>query len=217
MKTSIVAGDTFGDLTVIRRDGPYCVCSCKCNSGEVRKRADHLRSGATRTCGRCVRRGPKPADHVGERFDIVQIVEMLEDGYVLCQCDCDDQGKRRFRVRYDHLKAGYRRNCGQCRHHGAAKNVSRESERDAVAANIKKLEDRIRAKENAARAQGFTIDDQCFWVKDGKRYDPGTEANGWTAAPRASSVPTAPAVQLAPVKLDGFSQEDWDRAEEWTE
>jgi hypothetical protein len=165
-----------------------------------------------------VRRGPKPADHVGERFDIVQIVEMLEDGYVLCQCDCDDQGKRRFRVRYDHLKAGYRRNCG---HHDAAKNVSRESERDTIAANLKKLEDRIRAKEDAARRQGFTIDDQCFWVKDGKQYNPGTEANGWTATPRVSSVPStkysAPAAQPAqPVKFGGFNPEDWDRAEEWS-
>jgi hypothetical protein len=180
MRTSISAGDSFGDLTVTRRDGIYCVCLCKCDPDrEVRKRADNLKSGATRSCGRCVRPGPKPADHTGERFGIVHIIEMLEDGYVRCQCDCDEDS--RFRVRYDHLKAGHRQSCG-CNNSGRSTRIS-----PVEAENLARFERKKQDEAAAARAMGFTVDEDFYWVRaDGKRFNAWFDrASGtWLTSPR---------------------------------
>lgn len=43
-------GDVFTRLTVIGMRGRYAVCMCSCGS-KKEVRADHLRSGATRSCG----------------------------------------------------------------------------------------------------------------------------------------------------------------------
>ncbi len=204
MKTSIVAGDIFGDLTVTRRDGLYCVCSCKCGPDrEVRKRADHLRSGATRSCGSCVRRGPKPADHVGERHTCLVIVENLVDGYSLCRCDC---GTQDVKARYDHLKSGHVTTCGRdCRYHDAVKDGTIEkcffraddpeagekvgtskSELDArIAANLQKLDGRKQNEAAAARAMGFTINENFYWVRDSKRFNAWFDraSNTWQTSP----------------------------------
>src|SRR5690348_8624741 len=47
-------GRTFGRLTVIEWRSPKWLCRCKCGT-EVLVRADHLTSGATRSCG-CLKR-----------------------------------------------------------------------------------------------------------------------------------------------------------------
>ena len=48
-----MVGETYGRLTVLKKDGTACTCKCLCGT-EVVVRMDKLRSGKTRSCG-CLR------------------------------------------------------------------------------------------------------------------------------------------------------------------
>lgn len=47
-------GKEFGQLIVLKKSGKYCLCKCNCGT-EKYVRMDHLKSGATKSCG-CVGR-----------------------------------------------------------------------------------------------------------------------------------------------------------------
>lgn len=108
-----VAGDTFGKLTVLRREaarGKYKLLRCRCAcGGEIVVRERHLSDGAVTSCGCHNKRQRNLAGFkVGELrilgpCDPVDNVEA-----VMCECDCG----RRLRVKRGELLLGAGELCG---------------------------------------------------------------------------------------------------------
>lgn len=76
MKIQDLAGRRFGRLTVVGRSGSIgkhpswkCVCDC---GGECTVRGDHLRSGATRSCG-CLMSAGSHTTHGGSKTRLYSI------------------------------------------------------------------------------------------------------------------------------------------------
>ena len=109
-----LTGQRFGQLTVIEKakeKGRNTRWICKCDCGnECIVRADHLKSGNTKSCGH----DKMKIDLTGQRFNYLTVIgrvqESAKDGNArwLCQCDCGNT----CIVRTDHLKSGNNKSCG---------------------------------------------------------------------------------------------------------
>ncbi len=87
-KLNNITGQTFGRLTVAervpseRRDAHWrCVCTCR---NEIVVRADHLRSGHTRSCGCLLRKGDD-ITYKGAHNRVVR-VRGSASGYMCARC-----------------------------------------------------------------------------------------------------------------------------------
>jgi ribosomal protein L13 len=108
-----LAGMEFGKLTVIESAGSdkhkKRLWRCKCDCGnEVIVIASHLRSGNTKSCGRC-----GMIDLTGKRFGKLTVVGSAEnnkDGKICFKCICDC-GKE-ITVIKQHLLKGNTKSCG---------------------------------------------------------------------------------------------------------
>lgn len=82
----------FGKLTVIAASGRHRYFKCICDCGKEKEvRIDHLRSGATKTCG-CSRKTPKNIKNLtGQNFGKLTVVHALpqrKNGQVQWRCKC---------------------------------------------------------------------------------------------------------------------------------
>jgi len=103
-------GRRFGALVAIEDVGDKmwrCACDC---GGESVARADNLRSGNTRSCGRCV-------EHtmVGKRFGSLFVLEKFDERWNgqsvwRCRCDCGNETL----VRSQALRTDHTRSCTKC-------------------------------------------------------------------------------------------------------
>jgi len=125
-KSIDLTGQVFGRLTVVERATyqispsgvaqPRWLCRCECGTVSI-KRASHLRSGSTTTCGKCPRTSARLIDLTGQRFNRLIVVEQEEsrrqpDGRSIvmwsCLCDCGSTTT----VRAINLRSGKTQSCG---------------------------------------------------------------------------------------------------------
>lgn len=108
-----LTGKRFGQLTVIEKAkgneksrNARWICKCDCGN-ECIVRADHLKSGNTKSCGH----DKMKIDLTGQRFGMLTVIEKAgsNNGVIwLCQCDCGNM----CTVRADNLKSGRTESCG---------------------------------------------------------------------------------------------------------
>lgn len=114
-----LTGQTYGRLTVIRRDGskygrPAWLCRCTCGSHKIIA-AKNLRNGNTTSCG-CYQREVVTATVLsraetltGQRFDRLTVIERGDKPqHWICRCDCGNVTD----VDARHLRDGHTRSCG---------------------------------------------------------------------------------------------------------
>lgn len=125
MRLVNLTGQKFGLLTVENRANPsisldrssgrpgrhvYWDCACECG-GSATVKGDHLKSGATTSCG-CRPKGSPAVDLKGRTFGRYRVIERAKNrGHHvrwLCECSC---GQRR-EVIADNLVSGASRSCG---------------------------------------------------------------------------------------------------------
>lgn len=109
-KQEIKIGDKFEKLIVIEKDkqrnGNYWKCQCEC--GIITSvRADHLRNGDTKSCGKCYN------SLVGKTFGQLKVLERTDKRYHSqiiwrCKCSCGSI----IEVGGGHLKDGTKKSCG---------------------------------------------------------------------------------------------------------
>lgn len=131
LQTIDLVGQTFGRLTVLRRDDSvprgtkvYWICQCSCeNKTIVSVPSYYLRNGSSRSCG-CLRKEQAATlnfqDLIGRRFGKLVVVENLgklyggTSYYWKCQCDCGGTT-----VTFsDMLLEGYKKSCGCLKSYG---------------------------------------------------------------------------------------------------
>lgn len=131
-----LSGQKYGRLTVIKRGknirgATAWLCECDCDNPQlVLIRGDHLKSGATRSCG-CLHKESfseiaknNKVNLTNQRFGKLVVIEETEmrnnHGIVWkCQCDC---GKITF-VSNGHLQNGNTKSCGCLGHSIGEKNI----------------------------------------------------------------------------------------------
>jgi len=110
-----LTAQTFGQLTAIkfeeRKDHTtWWMCDCTCGKTKL-VRADHLKSGAIRSCGCKIRRAPL-IDIAGQKFGLLTAIKCIgrKKGEALwaCNCDCGDT----HTLRGSRLRSEETRSCG---------------------------------------------------------------------------------------------------------
>ena len=119
-----IVGNRYGMLTVYDYGGKrnkkhYYKCKCDCGNESIVSR-NHLISGDTRSCGCMSASHADVNDLIGERVGSLEVMEYIgflppdsrgkRQSAYLCKCDC---GNLTVASR-NHLKAGFRRTCGNC-------------------------------------------------------------------------------------------------------
>lgn len=108
-----ITGMKFGDLTAIeyaytKNKKVYWKCLCTCGN-ETIVRADGLKSGAVKSCGKHNHYEDLTGVRSG-RLEVIQFSHKDERGraYWKCRCDCGNESI----VRSDVIKSGYFKSCG---------------------------------------------------------------------------------------------------------
>lgn len=125
-----LTGQTFGRLTVLRRDFSktdevYWICQCSCDKKTiVSVRAHSLKNkkSPTRSCGCLLEeaRYNKIKDLSGQKFGHLTVLKRVDKDNkkvkYLCECDCSN--KTRLVVLADNLRRGHTTSCGCMRSKG---------------------------------------------------------------------------------------------------
>lgn len=109
-------GTVFGKLTAIERiakKGQKTKYRCHCECGnEIIVTSSNLKTGNTKSCGKCIHKAPNELDLTGQRFGqlVALKLEYRENGqsYWRCKCDC---GKETV-VWLGALRTGKTKSCG---------------------------------------------------------------------------------------------------------
>ena len=116
-KIEDLTGKRFNKLLVIERvendkSGKSrwrCLCDC---GNETVTFGTYLRRGHTKSCGKCIHRGPDKIDLSGQRFDRLFVESYHGEGNHSslwdCLCDCGQH----IVVSMSNLKSGHTRSCG---------------------------------------------------------------------------------------------------------
>ena len=125
MKKLDLTGQRFGNLIALKPDEPYIkpsgkkistwLCQCDCGNTVV-VRTEYLRSGHTKSCGCACGR----IDIIGNRYGKLVVLEKIEGGKHLCQCDCGNTTI----VETCNLKNGNTQSCGCLKSKGELKIIS---------------------------------------------------------------------------------------------
>lgn len=125
-----LTGKRFGFLKVLKRlpnhvtkgGNSLVVYECQCDCGNVVSvKAGHLRTGHTKSCGKCDLTGPcrDLDDLTGQQFGFLTVVGRVDDHVSSgdnkftawdCKCECGNH----ITVTSGHLKTSHTRSCGQC-------------------------------------------------------------------------------------------------------
>lgn len=125
-----LTGKRFGFLNVLRRlpnhvtkgGNSLVVYECQCDCGSVvAVKAGHLRTGHTKSCGKCDLAGPchNLDDLTGQKFGFLTVVGRADDhvssgGNKFVAWDCKCTCGNHIVVTSGHLKTGHTRSCGNC-------------------------------------------------------------------------------------------------------
>lgn len=125
-----LTGKRFGFLTVVKRlpnhvtkgGNSLVVYECKCDCGNlVSVTAGHLRTGHTKSCGKCDLTGPCHdfEDLTGQQFGFLTVVKRAKDhvssgGNKFVAWDCECECGNHIVVTAGHLKTGHTKSCGKC-------------------------------------------------------------------------------------------------------
>ena len=96
-------GERYGRLTVISLDASKATCRCDCGN-TISVFRGNLTSGRTKSCGCLQKYHVKP----GDRFGILTVLSIEENGKILCRCDCGNT----VSVFRGNLTAGNTKSCG---------------------------------------------------------------------------------------------------------
>lgn len=110
LENRIKVNDIFGKWVVKELLPSTDKCLCECECGEIKEvYKTHLRSGASTSCGNCIRIPLK------QKYGLLTVIEKDEElskkwgvTYVKCLCECGNQKS----VRAKHLKSGATLSCG---------------------------------------------------------------------------------------------------------
>lgn len=129
-KCEDLTGRHFNFLTAVKRAPNHITvgghstvmweCECECGRKKI-VAAGHLRSGHTKSCGKCGLNGPSHEldDLTGRQFDFLKALRRAENHVSSggnsfaaweCECECGNI----IMVTSAHLKTGHTRSCGKC-------------------------------------------------------------------------------------------------------
>lgn len=122
MKRLDLTSQRFGSLIALKPAEPYIkpngnkisqwLCQCDCGNTTI-VRTEYLRNGHTTSCGCACGR----VDIIGQRFGKLTVIEKLNGGIHLCQCDCGNK----IKVMTYNLKNGNTQSCGCLKSKGELK------------------------------------------------------------------------------------------------